>query len=78
MTPAGDGAYGARTADSTQPQARRKVIRDSLGVGLAVGAYRAAFGAGSVAEKLSLLQTVLLSLFRIHRRDPRANRFRYQ
>ena len=42
--------------------ARTRVIRDSLGVGLAVGAYGAAFGAASVAAGLSVLQTVLLSL----------------
>lgn len=42
---------------------RRKVIRDSIGVGLAVGAYGVAFGAASVAAKLSVLQTSLLSLF---------------
>jgi predicted branched-subunit amino acid permease len=42
--------------------ARRAVIRDSLGVGLAVGAYGFAFGAASVAAGLSVLQTCLLSL----------------
>lgn len=41
---------------------RRAVIRDSLGVGLAVGAYGFAFGAASVAAGLSVLQTCLLSL----------------
>jgi predicted branched-subunit amino acid permease len=41
---------------------RRSVIRDSLGVGFAVGAYGVAFGAASVAAGLSVLQTVLLSL----------------
>lgn len=38
------------------------MIRDSLGVGLAVGAYGFAFGAASVAAGLSVLQTSLLSL----------------
>jgi predicted branched-subunit amino acid permease len=42
--------------------AERGVIRDSLGVGLAVGAYGFAFGAASVAAGLSALQTCLLSL----------------
>ncbi len=42
--------------------ARAAVIRDSLGVGLAVGAYGVAFGAASVAAGLSVLQTCLLSL----------------
>jgi predicted branched-subunit amino acid permease len=39
------------------------VVRDSLGVGLAVGAYGVAFGAASVAATLSVPQTCLLSLF---------------
>jgi 4-azaleucine resistance transporter AzlC len=43
--------------------ARSAVVRDSLGVGLAVGAYGFAFGAASVAAGLSVLQTCLLSLF---------------
>lgn len=48
---------------SSEPIApRRTVIRDSLGVGLAVGAYGFAFGAASVAAGLSVLQTCLLSL----------------
>jgi predicted branched-subunit amino acid permease len=38
------------------------VIRNSLGVGLAVGTYGVAFGAASVAAGFSVLQTVLLSL----------------
>ncbi len=41
---------------------RASVIRDSLGVGVAVGAYGFAFGAASVAAGLSVLQTSLLSL----------------
>jgi 4-azaleucine resistance transporter AzlC len=38
------------------------VVRNSVGVGLAVGAYGFAFGAASVAAGLSVLQTCLLSL----------------
>ncbi|HEY3089028.1 MAG TPA: AzlC family ABC transporter permease [Jatrophihabitantaceae bacterium] len=43
-------------------ESRRAAVRDSLGVGLAVGAYGVAFGAASVAAGLSVLQTSLLSL----------------
>jgi 4-azaleucine resistance transporter AzlC len=42
--------------------ARAATVRDSLGVGIAVGAYGFAFGAASVAAGLSVLQTCLLSL----------------
>jgi 4-azaleucine resistance transporter AzlC len=42
--------------------ARTATVRDSLGVGIAVGAYGFAFGAASVAAGLSVLQTCLLSL----------------
>ncbi|WP_375491065.1 AzlC family ABC transporter permease [uncultured Jatrophihabitans sp.] len=42
--------------------ARRGVVRDALGVGVAVGSYGFAFGAASVAAGLSTLQTCLLSL----------------
>src|ERR1700744_5677092 len=42
--------------------ARSGVIRNSLGVGLAVGTYGFAFGAASVGAGLSVLQTCLLSL----------------
>jgi branched chain amino acid efflux pump len=41
---------------------RASAVRDSLGVGLAVGAYGFAFGAASVAAGLSVAQTCLLSL----------------
>jgi predicted branched-subunit amino acid permease len=41
---------------------RASAVRDSLGVGLAVGASGFAFGAASVAAGLSVLQTSLLSL----------------
>ncbi|MCU1659265.1 MAG: branched-chain amino acid transporter permease [Pseudonocardiales bacterium] len=50
------------TATEPDDTARRSAIRDSLGVGLAVGAYGFAFGAASVAAGLSVLQTCLLSL----------------
>jgi len=49
--------------DPDPDPARRGVVRDCLGVGLAVGAYGIAFGAASVAAGLSVLQTCLLSLF---------------
>jgi predicted branched-subunit amino acid permease len=42
--------------------ARTSIIRNSVGVGIAVGAYGFAFGAASVAAGLSILQTCLLSL----------------
>jgi predicted branched-subunit amino acid permease len=42
--------------------ARRATVRNSLGVGVAVGAYGFAFGAASVAAGLSVLQSCLLSL----------------
>jgi predicted branched-subunit amino acid permease len=42
--------------------ARRATARDSIGVGVAVGAYGFAFGAASVSAGLSVLQTCLLSL----------------
>ncbi len=44
------------------PVDKRPVIRDALGVGLAVGTYGVAFGLASVAAGLSVLQTVALSL----------------
>ena len=52
-----------RAADVSVEPTRRSVIRDCLGVGLAVGAYGVAFGAASVAAGFSVLQTVALSLF---------------
>ena len=42
--------------------ARASTVRNSLGVGVAVGAYGFAFGAASVAAGLSVLQSCLLSL----------------
>ncbi len=44
------------------PQERSSIIRDSLGVGLATGAYGVGFGAVSVASGLSVAQTCALSL----------------
>ncbi len=41
---------------------RRAAVRDSVGVGVAVGAYGFAFGAASVSAGLSVLQSCLLSL----------------
>lgn len=41
---------------------RRKAIRSSLALGVAVGTYGVAFGAASVAAGVSVLQTCLLSL----------------
>jgi predicted branched-subunit amino acid permease len=42
--------------------ARSVVLRDAIGLGLAVGLYGVAFGAASVAAGLDLWQTVTLSL----------------
>ena len=44
------------------PQERSSIIRDSLGVGVATGAYGVSFGAVSVAAGLSVAQTCALSL----------------
>lgn len=41
---------------------RRAIVRDSLGVGVATGAYGVGFGAVSVAAGLSVAQTCALSL----------------
>jgi predicted branched-subunit amino acid permease len=54
--------HSAVTAAVSSDSAQTSVIRDSLGVGLAVGAYGFAFGAASVAAGLSVVQTSLLSL----------------
>jgi predicted branched-subunit amino acid permease len=42
--------------------ARRGVVRDALGIGVATGAYALSFGALSTAAGLSVLQTCFLSL----------------
>ncbi|MET0523172.1 MAG: AzlC family ABC transporter permease [Nocardioides sp.] len=44
------------------PQERSGIVRDSLGVGIATGAYGVSFGAVSVAAGLSVAQTCTLSL----------------
>jgi 4-azaleucine resistance transporter AzlC len=46
----------------TDLDARRAVVRDSLGVGIATGLYGVSFGGVSVAAGLSVLQTCALSL----------------
>ena len=46
----------------TWEHARRGVIRDALGIGIATGAYALSFGAIATTAGLSLLQTVSLSL----------------
>jgi predicted branched-subunit amino acid permease len=58
--PAPDGP--APDGSALDGPARRATVRNSLGVGLAVGTYGFAFGAASVAAGLSVLQTCLLSL----------------
>src|SRR5215469_3532505 len=50
------------TSEPVLEESPRAVVRDSVGVGLAVGAYGVAFGAASVAAGLSVLQTSVLSL----------------
>jgi 4-azaleucine resistance transporter AzlC len=51
-----------REAEALDPQERTAVIRDSLGVGIATGAYGVSFGAVSVAAGLSVAQTCAMSL----------------
>jgi predicted branched-subunit amino acid permease len=41
---------------------RRRVLRDAIGVGLAVGAYGVSFGALATAIGLSVLQACALSV----------------
>ncbi len=43
-------------------EARREVVRDALGVGIATGAYGISYGAIGVASGLSVLQTCALSV----------------
>jgi predicted branched-subunit amino acid permease len=52
----------ARNAPDTWPTERAAVLRDAVGVGLAVGALGLSFGALSVIAGLSLLQTCALSV----------------
>lgn len=47
--------------NETSP-ARRRVVRDALAIGVAVGAYGLGFGAAGVTAGLSVLQTCALSL----------------
>jgi 4-azaleucine resistance transporter AzlC len=50
------------TAEPLDTHERSSIIRDSLGVGVATGAYGVSFGAVSVASGLSVAQTCALSL----------------
>ena len=50
------------TDEPLDPRERTAIIRDSLGVGVATGAYGVGFGAVSVAAGLSVAQTCALSL----------------
>lgn len=50
------------TEPALSPDERSGIVRDSLAVGLATGAYGVGFGAVSVASGLSILQTCALSL----------------
>ena len=61
------GRYGRRVPGPTPPDPswrseRAAIVRDSLGVGLATGAYGVTFGAVGVASGLSVAQTCVLSL----------------
>lgn len=57
-----DAAEPRQLDDEPADSERRRVLLDSLGVGLATGAYGISFGAISVASGLSVLQTCALSL----------------
>jgi 4-azaleucine resistance transporter AzlC len=48
--------------DALTPSERSGIVRDSLAVGVATGAYGVGFGAVSVASGLSVAQTCVLSL----------------
>jgi predicted branched-subunit amino acid permease len=48
--------------ESIDPGERRRIVRDSLGVGIAVGAYGVAFGVASVAAGFSPAQSTVSSL----------------
>lgn len=50
------------SAEPLDPRERSAIIRDSIGVGVATGAYGVGFGAVSVASGLSIAQTCALSL----------------
>lgn len=49
-------------AHDADPAARRRVVADSLGVGVATGAYGISFGALGTTSGLDVLQTCVLSL----------------
>lgn len=49
-------------SQALDPAARRAMIRDGLGVGIATGLYGTSFGTIAVASGLSVLQTCALSL----------------
>lgn len=56
-------AAGAQPPDHPPwPQERARIVRDSLGVGVATGAYGISFGAVGVAAGLTVAQTCALSL----------------
>ena len=50
------------TEGALDPRDRARIVRDSLGVGIATGTYGISFGAVSVAAGLSVAQTCALSL----------------
>ncbi|WP_134738701.1 AzlC family ABC transporter permease [Nocardioides sp. 503] len=50
------------TASAPKPEDRRRIVRDSLGVGIATGTYGVSFGAVAVGSGLDVLQTCALSL----------------
>lgn len=49
-------------SEALSPPARRSIVRDGLGVGLATGLYGISFGAIAVTTGFSVLQTCVLSL----------------
>ncbi len=66
MTASDSNAPEGSGPDSTSPRGpdrdRRRVIRDSISVGVAVGAYGIAYGAASVAAGFSPAQSGVMSL----------------
>ena len=53
---------GPLSDPAPQQSARRAVVRDAVGIGVAVGAYGLSFGAAAVTAGLSTLQACTLSL----------------
>lgn len=49
------------TSGASWAQQRRRIVRDSVGIGIAVGAFGLSFGALAVAAGFSIAQTVVLS-----------------